>query len=92
MLRRILAVALVALPAATMSLSAQEYTWNPDRPDAWASPGILGDRTLSSGDVQIWYRFHDGTVEGIQFGKEEIDGLLLLDVYPIVPLSRRSNP
>lgn len=91
MLRRILAVALVALPAAAPSLSAQEYTWNPDRPDAWASPGILGDRTLSSGEAQIWYRFHDGTVEGIQFGKEEIDGFLLLDVYPIVPLRRSSQ-
>lgn len=88
MLRRIFAVALVALPAATMSLSAQEYTWNSDRPDAWASPGIVGDRTLSSGEAQVWYRFLDGTVEGIQFGKDEIDGLLLLDFYPIIPVRR----
>jgi len=91
MLRRIVFAALVALPATAVSLSAQSYTWNSDRPDAFASPGIVADRTLAAGEAQVWYRFHDGTIEGIQQGKDEIDGFLLLDFYPIIPLRRQSQ-
>ena len=92
MLRRIFSAAIIAVPVFAPSLTAQElYTWNADRPDAFASPGIIADRTLSGGEVQLWYRFHDGEVEGVQFGKDRFEALDFLDFYPIVPLRQTSR-
>lgn len=96
MLRRtlnaaVLTAALGAVTFGTPSASAQEYTWSAERPDAWASPGILGDRTLPRGDVLVWYRFQDGKGKGLQLGKESIGVDDLTPLYPIVPLRRTTR-
>lgn len=80
------AVALGATPTV-----AQEYTWTPDRPDSWASPGIFGDRTLAGGEVMVWYRFHEGRGKGLQIGKQTIGVDDLTPFYPIVPLRRTTR-
>jgi len=60
-------VAAVSLFVA-MPLTAQEHTWDRNRPDAHAPIGLLGDLTLSSGDILVSYRYTRSTFEGLRAG------------------------
>lgn len=51
-----------------MPLTAQDQTWDRDRPDAHAPIGLLSDVTLSSGDVLFSYRYTRDSFEGLRLG------------------------
>ncbi len=87
----LMSAALGAVLAGASPAVAQEYTWTAERPDSWASPGIVGDRTLPRGEVMVWYRFHEGRVKGLQVGKQSIGVEDLTPLYPIVPLRRTTR-
>lgn len=57
----------VALP-----LTAQDHTWDRNRPDAHAPIGLLSDVTLSSGDVLFSYRYTRDSFEGLRLGSSLI--------------------
>jgi hypothetical protein len=60
-------VAAVSLFVA-VPLTAQDHTWDRDRPDAHAPAGLLSDVTLSSGDVLFSYRYSRDSFEGLRAG------------------------
>ena len=63
MLSRRYWVACAAILAAT-PLSAQDYVWTGSRPDAAPPAGIVADRVLPAGAVELRYIFSNTSFEG----------------------------
>lgn len=78
-----------ALLLAAAPVGAQQYTWNEDRPDGVAPAGILGDRTLAKGTVEVGYRFGHSTARGLKLGKVDLSEESALELgFLFVPLER----
>jgi hypothetical protein len=81
-----------ALFLAAAPLAAQEYEWSEDRPDGVAPVGITADRTLTSGSVEVAYRFGHRTSRGLRFGTAEVlDSDVLGLGFTFVPIERTIN-
>ena len=86
---RLLALALAALagPLAAPA-AAQDHQWTSDRPDGVAPMGIVADRTLSAGALEVGYRYSNLDAEGLKLEASRIDELTALQIFEFVPLSR----
>ncbi len=92
--RRLLTLALAALPAALVAGSAvpaaaQELEWTADRPDGVAPVDIVGDHTLPEGTLQVKYRYGRMNSQGLKTGTNKLGELDVLALgFTYVPLSR----
>ena len=90
MLARRFWVACAAILAAS-PLSAQDYVWSGDRPDAAPPAGIVADRILEAGAVELRYIFSNTSFEGVQLGTELVAPISVLDFYDSTPFQRRDR-
>lgn len=89
MLKRNLAIAaLVALASPVAAQDAPSPTWSSDRPDGVAPAGVVGDRLLDRGVLEINYRFRKVDFEGAHLGTSAVDFFDVLDVYATAPFQR----
>jgi hypothetical protein len=78
-------VAAVSLFVA-MPLTAQEHTWDRNRPDGHAPIGLLSDVTLSAGDVMFSYRYSRDSFQGLRLGSDLISFDAAFDFeFTVVP-------
>ncbi|MBW3535704.1 MAG: hypothetical protein KY453_10915, partial [Gemmatimonadetes bacterium] len=86
---RLLVLALVGLvgPLAAPA-AAQEHQWTSDRPDGVAPVGIIADRTLAAGALEVGYRFSNMDAEGIKSGPDRFSEAQVLGIFDFVPVSR----
>lgn len=80
---RLAIFALAVLSAAPAA--AQDHVWTGDRPDGVAPVGILGDRVLEPGDLEVRYLFSRMKYEGVQIGTEQVAPISVLDLYATTP-------
>jgi hypothetical protein len=86
MVRKSLIVA--ALVAFSSPLAAQEeWVWSADRPDGAAPAGVLGVRTLETGELHLEYRWVQNNYQGVWFGKDSLDLSTTLQLFEVAPLS-----
>lgn len=90
MLARRFQVACAALLAAA-PLSAQDYVWSDARPDAGPPAGVVGDRALPAGAVELRYIFSNTAFEGVQLGTQLVAPVSVLDFYDSTPFQRRDR-
>ncbi len=89
MLKRTFAVAaLVALASPVAAQDTEDPTWSSDRPDGVAPAGIIGDRLLPAGALEITYRFQKMDFEGVQVGTAPVGFFDVLDLYATTPFQR----
>lgn len=86
---RLLALALTALagPLAAPA-EAQDHQWTSERPDGVAPMGIIADRTLAAGALEVGYRYSNMDAEGLKLGPTRVDELTALQTFQFVPLAR----
>jgi hypothetical protein len=80
--------ALVALASPVAAQDAPDPVWSADRPDGVAPAGIVGDRLLEPGVLEINYRFRKVDFEGVQLGTLPVSFFDVLDVYRTSPFER----
>ncbi|MBT8405360.1 MAG: transporter [Gemmatimonadetes bacterium] len=90
MLARRCWVACAAILAAA-PLSAQDYVWTDNRPDAAPPTGIVADRALPAGAVELRYIFSNTKFDGVQFGTDLVAPITVLDFYDSTPFQRRDR-
>lgn len=86
---RLLVLALAGL-AGTLAApaAAQDHQWTDDRPDAVAPVGIIADRTLAAGALEVGYRFSNVDAEGIKSGPDRLGEDDVLRIFQFVPIAR----
>ncbi len=84
------AAALIVLALAT-PISAQQYEWRGDRPDAFAPLGIVVDHNLEVGEFQVGYRYGVFNLSGLQSGEFEVPLGDVLDVFESTPFQMQSQ-
>lgn len=84
-------VAACAAIIAVSPLSAQDHMWSNARPDAAAPAGIVGDRVLPAGTVELRYTFSNTSFQGVQLGTEVVGLGSVLDYYDTSPFQRRDR-
>lgn len=83
--------ALTGLAALAGPAAAQEASgpvWSSDRPDGVAPVGVVGDRLLAPGAIEIAYRFRKVDYEGVQVGTRLVNFADVLDIYATTPFAR----
>lgn len=86
---RLLALTLAATAGPLVApAAAQDHQWTTDRPDGAAPVGIVADRTLAAGELQVGYRFSNVDAEGLKSGPNFVSESQLLATFDFVPLSR----
>lgn len=85
---RLLVLALAGL-AGTLAApaAAQDHQWTDDRPDAVAPVGIIADRTLAAGALEVGYRFSNMDAEGIKSGPDRLGEAEVLGIFQFVPIA-----
>lgn len=81
-----LVVIVSAAPAA-----AQEYIWTADRPDGVAPAGIVGDRVLPVGALEIKPTFQSYDFLGTRFGSQFISFRDLFQFFEFAPFAMSSD-
>lgn len=66
---------------------SEEWTWSADRPDANATIGVFGARTLALGELEIGYRFSQMNSRGVWFLRDSLDLATTLQLYDDAPLT-----
>ena len=84
-------LAACAALAMAAPLSAQDYVWSDNRPDAAPPTGVIGDRTLPAGSVELRYVFSNTAFEGVQLGNQPVAPVSVLDFYESTPFQRRDR-
>ncbi len=84
-------LAALAALALAAPITAQQYEWRGDRPDAFAPLGIVVDHNLQPGDFQVGYRFGVFNLSGLQAGQFEIPLVDVLDVFESTPFQMESQ-
>ncbi len=85
------ALALWGVPA-----DAQDFVWDPERPDARAPASVVGDAVLPAGAVTVAYRLVHLEMAGLRFEGErqgfgggfELRPEDVIDFFSVVPLTR----
>ena len=89
MVRRSLIVAV--LLAVSSPLAAQEeWVWTSDRPDGAAPLGVIGDRLLEQGEIQLNYRLVSQNSRGVWFITDSLPLATTLQLYSAAPLTLTS--
>jgi hypothetical protein len=83
----LLAVTAPCLTAQSALPEAEEWTWSANRPDANATIGVIGARTLAATELEITYRFEQLNSQGVWFGSDSLNLETTLDVYDDAPLN-----
>jgi hypothetical protein len=82
----IFVTALLAFSA--VQAGAQQYTWNGMRPDAVGPAGVLGDRVLGQGVIEVTAAFTSNGHEGVRFGSDFLSFEDVFDLdFAVAPLS-----
>lgn len=80
-------LAIVALALLTAAPAVgQEYTWTEARPDGVAPLGVLGDRVVEKGSLELRYLFARTRFDGVQFENVQVAPVSVLDFYATTPL------
>lgn len=80
------AAAVLALAAPLSGQLEPEYTWTEDRPDGVGPVGVTGERTYSSGELSVYYRFIATAFEGPRVGEVTIPPSTVLADFQVAPL------
>lgn len=84
-------MAVLAALAVATPVSAQQFEWRDDRPDAFAPLGVVVDHQLEAGEFQVGYRFGIFNLSGLQAGQFEIPVIDVLDVFETTPFQMQSQ-
>lgn len=91
MLKRSLPLVALSL-AAVAPLSAQDaWEWDAERPDALQITAIEGAALVPKGSFMVQYTFGQESLDGLQFGKNQVELIDVLDIYSIAPFERRNR-
>jgi hypothetical protein len=83
--------AFIAALAVATPITAQEFEWLGDRPDAYAPQGVIVDHNLDVGALLVGYRFGVFNLSGLQAGQFEIPLAEVLDVFESTPFQMQSQ-
>lgn len=83
--------AIIAALAVATPITAQEFEWQGDRPDAYAPHGVIVDHNLDVGALLVGYRFGVFNLSGLQAGQFEIPLTEVLDVFESTPFQMQSQ-